>query len=79
MSKPKIHIFIYLSGGFALIAIGIGIVYYFSFFIGLGCILLGSAVIIASFFTTFAQYCAIGGVASLILGALVLAVQKLLQ
>ena len=78
MAKPKVHIFIYLSGGFALIAIGILIAYYLSVLLGLGCILLGSSVILAPFFTKFAQYCAIGGVASLILGAIVLALQKAL-
>ena len=79
MSKPKVHIFIYLSGGFALVVIGIALVYYFSFFIGLGVILLGCAVLLTSIHYTLSKYCAIGAVALLVLGAVVLALQKALK
>jgi hypothetical protein len=77
MSKQKISIVVYVSGGTSLIVLGVLSIIYLSFFISLGCILLGAAMLVCNYYAELAKYCAIGGVVCLVLGAILLALSQL--
>lgn len=77
MGNAKISVVVYFSGGASLIVAGILIIYALSLFLGLGCILLGSFMITHEY--EFSKYLAFGGAGCLVLGGILLGLQRLLS